>query len=228
MSEQLFESKFLSIFVEEIGAVHYTWDMFRNLARDKGAQDRRVSSDYFDKKSEVGHSCYKMWLDCEKLSGESQSSKMQELAKRLKKWYEKESAMGLVENPNSQGRGHRSAKKKICADLDYLNKQCPRFAPWNEKSAMLLLDRDESDNAIVSGIKDSFFRLYVDGDERGLQIWDEERGWFYKNKRDIDSFVSKEKEPKEAMLRLLMFSNHYDFEYRQEFETKRYLFSRAK
>ncbi len=216
--EKIFESELMPLFAAEMGAIHYSWDMFTNLARPANTQDRRSETVYWEKKSSVGQECFDMWNEALKFDSEKmRKEKLKTLVDRLKIWYNKESAMGLIENSKSQGAGRRRAKRLIAADLGYLDDNCPNASPWTVKTANLLLEERETDNAIVTGIKSAFLRLYINQDEDGLSLWDRERKWFYKNKKKIDTFVKKEEDSKFAMLKLLKFSNEYDEDYRLEF-----------
>lgn len=218
--EKIFDSELMPLFAKKMGAVHYTWDMFTNLARTADTQDDRLEVAYWEKKSKAGQECYDMWQKT--ISLESVSMREEELTTlvdRLQLWYNKESAMGLVENPKSKGAGMRQAKKSIAADIGYLNKHCPNASPWTIKSAGLLLEERETDSVLIAGIKSSFLRLYINQDENGLSLWDSERKWFYKNKKKIDSFVktNNDGDTKLSMLKLLKFSDKYDEDYRLEF-----------
>lgn len=220
--EEIFESELLPLFVAEMGDVHYTWAMFKNLARPANTQDRRLESSYWEKKAHAGQECCDMWdafLECD--SKELREEKLLSLVSRLSVWYNKESAMGLIENENekSKGAGRRQARKTIAADLEYLDKHCPNSSPWTIKTANSLLEERETDNAIISGIKSSFLRLYISQDEDGLSLWDKEKKWFYKNKKKIDAFVqmNNDGDPKAAMLKLLKFTDQYEEDYRSLF-----------
>jgi len=221
-AEEIFDTELMPLFAKKMGAVHYTWDMFTNLARMADTQDKRVETAYWEKKSKAGQECYDMWQKVVSLESSSmRENELQLLVDRLQLWYDKESAMGLVENPKSKGAGRRQAKKTIAADLEYLDKHCPNTSPWTIKTANALLEERETDNAIVAGIKSSFLKLYINQDEDGLSLWDSEKKWFYKNKKKIDAFVgiNNDGDPKLAMLKLLKFSNEYDESFRNEFSS---------
>lgn len=217
--EKCFYNEFLPLFAETMGPVHYTWDMFTNLARPADTQDRRSGkTEYWELKSSVGQECFDLWCESCSKFGQSRIDSFDKLVKRLKRWYEKESACGLIENPRSKGLSVKKARIRIAADLEKLNQYCPNFAPWTEKSVFLLCDHSEKDKAIVSGIKESFLTFYKKNDWNSLSEWDQERKWFYKNKKKIDNFVKNEKDQSLSMLRLMKFSNIYDESYRNSFE----------
>ena len=217
----VFEKAILPEFGKRFPNQHYTYDMFTNLVRPKDTQDRRADERYWQKKAKAGQECFAIWKEIlSKFNGNvtSVSKEINDLLDRLDEWYNHESAKGLIRNPNSQGS---NAPFKMAPDLDFLNRVCPEYSPWDIKSFRSLMIPDKVDNPVVVTMKKAFSEGYRSRNEQSLSLWSKDRKFYFMNRdRIVRLLTGKGIDPnnKEIVRSLLKFSDNYNESLRKELD----------